>query len=131
MNTKATDLNAKFFICIAALAAFAALPAPVQADDHEVTVRISVRAAGLDLSQPADAREVYRRLYFAARIACGNGNRVCLQPPASFVACYEEALGEAVRSVNRPQLNVVYLATHTIRDAETYGIDLPVRMVAQ
>jgi UrcA family protein len=131
MNTKATVLNAKSILCIAALAVCAALSAPVQADDHEVTVRISVRAAGLDLSQPADAHEVYRRLYFAARIACGNGNRVGLQPPASFVACYEKALGEAVRSVNRPQLNIVYLATHTIRDAETYGIDVPVRMVAK
>jgi UrcA family protein len=131
MNTNATVLNAKSFICIAALAACAALSAPVHADDHEVTVRISVRAAGLDLSQPADAREVYRRLYFAARTACGNGNRVGLQPPASFVACYEKALGDAVRSVNRPQLNIVYLATHTSRDAETYGIDVPVRMVAK
>ena len=131
MNTNATVLNAKSFICIAALAACAALSAPVHADDHEVTVRISVRTAGLDLSQPADAREVYRRLYFAARTACGNGNRVGLQPPASFVACYEKALGDAVRSVNRPQLNIVYLATHTSRDAETYGIDVPVRIVAK
>jgi len=54
--------------------------------------------------------------------------RVDLQPPTSFAGCYEKALGDAVRSVNRPQLNIVYLATHTSRDAETYGIDVPVRM---
>jgi UrcA family protein len=131
MNTKASILNAKPIICVAALAACAVLSGPVKANGHEVTVKISVSAAGLDLSRPGDAREVYRRLYFAARIACGSGNRVGLQPPSSFVDCYQKALGDAVRSANRPQLNIVYLATHTSRDAETYGIEVPARMVAK
>ena len=131
MNTKASILNANPFICLVALAACAVLSGPVKADGHEVTVKISVSAAGLDLNRPADAREVYRRLYFAARIACGKGNRVGLQPPPSFVVCYEKALGDAVRSVNRPQLNIAYLATHTSRDAETYGIEVPARMAAK
>jgi UrcA family protein len=131
MNLNTTVLNAKPFIWVAALAVCAVLSAPAKADGPEVTVKISVSAAGLDLSRSADAREVYRRLYFAARTACGNGNRVGLQPPASFVACYEKALGDAVRSINRPQLNIVYLATHTGRNAETYGIDVPVRTVAK
>src|SRR6266849_2380927 len=131
MNTKASILNAEPFICLAALAACAVLAGPVKADGHEVPVKISVSAAGLDLRRPADAREVYRRLSFAARTACGNGNRVGLQPPPSFVDCYEKALGDAVRSVNRPQLNIVYLATHTSRDAEAYGIEVPARMAAK
>jgi UrcA family protein len=131
MNTKASILNAKSFIWLAALAACAVVSGQVKADGHEVTVKISVNAAGLDLSRPADAREVYRRLSFAARTACADGNRVGLQPPSSFVDCYEKALGDAVRSVNRPQLNIVYLATHTSRDAETYGIEVPTRMAAK
>ena len=131
MNTKASILNAKPFIGLAALAACAVLSGQVKAGSHEVTVKISVSAAGLDLSRPADARKVYRRLYFAARTACGNANRVGLQLPSSFVDCYEKALGNAVRSVNRPQLNIVYLATHTSRDAETYGIEVPARMAAK
>jgi UrcA family protein len=131
MNTKASILNAKPFICLVALAACAVLSDRVNADSHEVTVKISVSTAGLDLSRPADAREVYRRLSFAARTACGNGNRVGLQPPSSFVDCYEKALGDAVRSVNRPQLNIVYLATHTSRDVEAYGIEVPARMSAK
>ena len=130
MNINTAALNARSLACIAALTACAALSAHVQAGDHEVTVKISVRAEGLDLEQPADARELYRRLYFAARIACGNGNRVGLQPPANFVACYEKALGDAVRSVNRPQLNIVYLAMHTGRDAGM-RVEVPVRMVAK
>jgi UrcA family protein len=131
MNTQASILNAKPFICLVALAACAVPSGQVKADSHEVTVKISVSAAGLDLSRPADAREVYRRLSFAARTACGDGNRVGLQPPSSFVDCYEKALGDAVRSVNRPQLNIVYLATHTSRDVEAYGIEVPARMSAK
>jgi UrcA family protein len=131
VNTKATILSAKPFLYLAVLAACAVLSGPVKANSHEITIKISVSAAGLDLSRPADAREVYRRLSFAAWTACGNANRVGLQPPSSFAACYEKALGEAVRSVNRPQLSIVYLATHTSLDAETYGIEVPARVAAK
>ena len=131
MNRNAPIFNAKPYICLAALAAFAILSDSAKADSDEIAVKISISTSGLDLRHPADAREVYRRLYFAARIACGNGNRVDLQPPSSFVVCYEKTLGDAVRSVNRPQLNIVYLATHTSRDAEIYGIEIPARMVAK
>jgi UrcA family protein len=131
MNTKSSILNAKSFIWLAALAACTVLSGQVKADGHEVTVKISVNAGGLDLSRPADAREVYRRVYFAARTACGNGNRVGLQPPPSFVDCYEKALGDAVRSVNRAQLNIVYLASRTRHDAGAYGIEVPARVAAK
>jgi UrcA family protein len=131
MNLNTTVLNTKPLICLAFLAVCAVLSAPVKADSPEVTVKISVSTAGLDLSRPADAREVYRRLYFAARTACGHGNRVDLKAPSNFAACYEKALGEAVRSVNRPQLNIVYLATHTSRDADAYGIEVPARTAAK
>ena len=129
MNTKASI--PKPFICLAALAASAALSGSVRADNPYVAVKISVSASDLDLSRPADAREVYRRLYLAARMASGKGNRVGLEPAANFVACYEKALGDAVRSVNRPQVNVVYLATHTGSEAETYGIEVPARMAGK
>ncbi|MGC1722381.1 MAG: UrcA family protein [Isosphaeraceae bacterium] len=131
MNTKAPVLNAKPFICIALLAACAVLSAPVQANDHEVTVNISVSTAGLDLSQPAGAREMYRRLQRAADTACGHGNRVDLQPPTSYTDCYEKALGSAVRSAHRQQLSIVYLAMHTASDASKYGVEVPVRIAAE
>jgi UrcA family protein len=121
MNTKAAVLNAKPFICIAAVAACAALLGPVQANDHEVTVNIPVSSAGLDLSQPAGAREIYRRLQRAAVTACGDGRRVDLEPVASLHGCYEKALGNAVRSVNLPLLTQVYLETHSPREAAAFG----------
>ena len=55
MNTNFPFLNAKSFICLAA-AACAIISGPVHANDLEVTVKISVSAAGLDLSQPAGAQ---------------------------------------------------------------------------
>ena len=131
MNTKAPVFSTNHFIGIALLAACGVLSAPVQAKSHEVTVKISVSTAGLDLSQPAGAREAYARLQKAAGIACTHGMRVDLRPPASFAGCYEKALGEAVRSAHRPQLTIVYLATHTLRDAATYGIEVPVQMAAE
>jgi UrcA family protein len=131
MNTEVPVFNGKSFTCLAALAAYAALCCAVHAESLAVLVKISINTAGLNLSRPADAREVYRRLYLAARIACGDANRVGLESPPSFRACYEQALAGAVRSVDRPELNAVYLATHTSSDAETYGIEAPQRMAAK
>ena len=131
MNTPVPVFNAKPFTCLAALAAYAVLCCTVHAESLAVTVKTSVNTADLDLSRPADAREAYRRIYLAARLACGNANRVGLESPPSFRACYEPTLAGAVRSVNRPQLNIVYLATHTSREAGTYGIEAPPRMAAK
>ena len=125
MNKNTSVLKGMPLRCLAALSAFAGLWGPLHAESRAVAVKISVRTADLDLNRAADAQEVYRRLYLAARIACGNGIRVGLVAPPSFPACYEQALAGAVRSVNRTQLNTVYLATHTNRDAETYGIGFP------
>lgn len=131
MKTKTLAPKAQPFICIALLGACAVLSAPVQAQSHEITVKITVSTAGLDLSQPAGALEAYARLQRAARIACTSGMRVDLQPPASYTGCYEKALSDAVRSARRPQLTIAYLAAHTPRDSATYGIEVPVRMATE
>jgi UrcA family protein len=130
MNTNFA-LTTKPLICLAAAAACAVLAGPVQANDHEITVKISVSTAGLDLNQPADAREVYARIKHAADIVCTHGMRVDLVPVQQYVGCYEKALGNAVRSVNQPQLSMVYLATHTPDQAAAYGIEIPARMAAK
>ncbi len=131
MNTKATVLNTKLLICIALLAACGVLSAPVQAKSHEVTVKITVSTADLDLSRPAGVREAYARLQKAADIACTDGMRVDLQPPTSFAGCYEKALGDAIRSANVPRLTQVYLETHTLRQAAARGINVPVQVAAK
>ncbi len=139
MNTKPALSNTQSFIrahvasyvCLTTVAACALFLGPTQAKAKEVTVAFSVSAAGLDVSQPAGARELYRRLQNAARIVCTNGMRVDLEPASSLSVCYEKALGEAVRSTDRPQLSVVYLSAHTPLDAAKYGIKVPVRLAAE
>jgi UrcA family protein len=131
MNTKTTVINSKLLICIPLLAACGLLSAQVQAKSQEVTVKISVSTADLDLSQPTGAREAYVRLQRAAYIACTHGARVGLQPPASFADCYEKALGDAIRSVHVPRLTHLYLETHSLREAAAHGIALPVQVAAK
>jgi UrcA family protein len=131
MSTHAPILNVKASLGIAAAAACALLSGPIQASEQMVTARISVNGAGLNLRLPADARALYTRLQIAARIACGNGGRVGLRPVPNFAICIEQALGEAVRSVNRPQLTLVYLSSHTVSDAAARGIEVPVIVAAK
>jgi UrcA family protein len=130
MNTN-YSLTTKPLICFAAVVACTVLCGAIQAADHEVTIKVAAGTAGLDPSQPAGAREVYRRLQRAARTACGDGDRVGLEPPTSFAGCYEQALADAVRSAHRRQLSIIYLGTHTVRDAATYGIEVPVRLATE
>ena len=97
----------------------------------EVTVAYQVNAKGLDLRQPAGAREFYGRLKKAAWIVCTHGNRVDLQPSSDPKDCYEKALGDAIRSANVSLLSQVYLETHTLREAAARGIDVPVQVAAK
>jgi UrcA family protein len=103
----------------------------VAAENHEFTVAIQVSARGLDLSQPAGAHELYRRLRFAALEVCKPSVRVALQPVADPTGCAEKALGDAVRSVKQPLLTRVYLEMHTLREAAAHGIEVPAQVAAK
>lgn len=131
MNTKSLKRAGRALVYVAAAAICATFYRPVHAGEHAVTVTIAVNVAGLDAHDPGYARELYRRLRVAARIACGDGNRVDLKPLSNVSGCYENALGDAVHSINLPPLNAVYLETHTLRDAASHGIEVPVRMAAE
>jgi UrcA family protein len=131
MNIRAPVLNAKAFTYVATLAACALLSGPIQCKERIVTLKVSVSTAGLDVRQPAGARELYSRLRHAANVVCGNGVRVGLQTIGDFAGCVETALGEAVRSANLPQLTIAYLRTHTLQQATTHGIEVPVLMAAE
>ena len=131
MNANDPIGNTTACICFAAMAACAVLSGPAQANDHPVTIRLPVSTAGLDLSQRAGAGELYGRIKAAARIVCGSGDRVGLEPVTDFKSCYEKALADAVRSVNRPQVTLAYLKTHTLQDAAAQGIDVPTLVAAK
>jgi hypothetical protein len=76
-------------------------------------------------------RELHSRLKHAADVVCTHGMRVDLTPPTDPQACYEQALGQAVRFVKRPLLTQVYLETHTLREAAARGIDVPVQLASK
>jgi UrcA family protein len=124
MNTTTPIPNFKLFICIVAVAACAALSGPVLAQGRVVTLAAPVSSAGLDLSRPAGARELYSRLRAAARLVCGSGNRVGLEPVTDFAGCYEKALADAIQAVNQRQLTMVYLGTHTLQEASARGVHI-------
>ena len=122
----------KAVACALSLAVVGALfAAEVVAKEYDVKVGIGVSAKGIDLKQPAGAQELYARIEHAAVVACSYGNRVDLQAVTNPVACHEQAVGDAVRSVNSPLLTQVYLETHTSRQAAAHGIKVPGQVAAK
>ncbi len=99
---------------------------PLSAKDSEVTVAFRVSAAGLDLTEPADAQKFYTRLKAAARVVCTHGDRVDLVPSDDPQGCYEKSLAEAVRAVKAPLITQIYLASHMVRGAPTGWTYVPV-----
>jgi UrcA family protein len=103
----------------------------VVATDRVVTIELHVKANGLDLSQPFDARTFYTRIQNAAWLVCTHANRVDLVSLDDSKACREKALGGAIGSIKVPLLTQIYLATHTLQQAAEFGIDVPVQIAAQ
>jgi UrcA family protein len=115
----------------AAIAACTLFAGDAAATDPEVTVAYQVSTQGLDLNKPSGARELYTRLKHAADVVCTHGMRIDLAPSSNQQACYEQALGQAIRNVKRPLLTEVYLETHTLREAAARGIDVSVQLASK
>ena len=123
MNTNAPCISARSFVRLAAVVASIALSAYAEAGDQTVNVSETVSAVGIDLNTPEGARKLYMHLRAASRRVCGD-SRLGLEAPRG--GCAEDALGNAIRSVNRPQLTMVYLRSHSIQTAEAHGIGIPI-----
>ena len=130
MYTQAALTSSRFILGAAAIAC-TLFAGTVAAAGREVTVAIHVSTEGLDLSQPSGAQKFYRRLKHAAQVACTHGNRVGLEVPPDPAACYEKALGGAIRSANLQLLTLAYLETHTLWQAAALGIKAPAQMAAK
>ena len=103
----------------------------VVASDHAVAVTLHVSTQGLDLSRRADVQTFYTRLQNAAWVACTRGDRVDLVPVDNLQACYENALGTAIRTAQMATLTQVYLETHTLQEATRHGIEVPAQVAAK
>lgn len=131
MQTKLAISAARFVLGVAAVAGTVIAITPAAAENHNVTVALHVSTKGLDLSQPADARTFYTRLENAAWVACTRGNRVDLLPVDDLKACYDRALGGAIRSAKAPKLIQIYLESHTLQQAAAQGIEVPAQLAAK
>jgi UrcA family protein len=100
----------------------------VQAKDPTIIVSKSVNTAGLDLGNFADAQKLYMRLRWAADDVCTRSMRVDLVPFDNPRDCFEKALGNAVRQAHAPLVTQAYLANHTLRDAASWGVELPAEL---
>ena len=131
MYTKSTVMTVRSTLAAATAVGFFSLAGSVAAKDKIVTDSVRVSPAGLDLTQPADARTFYTRLENAAWVVCTRGTRVGLLPVENRFKCYENALGEAVHASNKPLVTQIYLATHTLQEAGAHGIDVPAQVAAK
>jgi UrcA family protein len=130
MHAKAAVTSARLLVGAAAVVC-TLFVVNVSAKEKIVAVSVRVSAAGLDLSQPADARTFYTRLLNAARLVCKGGTRVDLVPSDDPIRCAQQALGEAVRAANKPLVTQLYLATHTLQEAAQHGIEIPSQLAAK
>ena len=67
MYTKTAAQRTRYTVATAVLAC-ALLTGTAVADEHQVVVGIAVSGQGLDLNDPAGARELYERLSYAAYV---------------------------------------------------------------
>jgi UrcA family protein len=130
MYTNTAAMSTRCLLGAAAVAC-TLLAASAAAEDRSVIVAIPVHGQGLDLSQPAGARELYMRLEYAAYVACTRGDRVGLAPSSDARACSAKALANAIRSANVPLLTQTYLARHPLSEALAHGIDVPAQIAAK
>jgi UrcA family protein len=130
MSIKTAVISARSVVGAAAVAG-TLFVGNAAAANPEFTVAIQVSTKGLDLSQPAGARELYRRLQYAAWEVCQPDARVALEPVSDPKGCSEKALGDAIRSVKQPLLTQVYLETHTLGEAAAHGIKVPAQVAAK
>ncbi len=94
----------------AALTFLMLLAVDVRADStQDIPASITVRYSELALADSANAATVYQKLRVAARKVCGmNRGARTLHEHLVQLECFEGAMDDAVRKVNRPTLTAVH-----------------------
>jgi UrcA family protein len=69
----------------------------------------AVSYADLDLSKPAGAQTLYKRIKAAARSVCGPVDQYTfVTAPSAFRECFDKAVADAVSQVDRPSLTALH-----------------------
>jgi UrcA family protein len=112
MITKAS-FQVTNYISLTALIALAAIPALSTATEEQAPVlQRAVSHRNLDLDTDRGARAFYSRLRTAALSVCYATESVMPGSYSSENPCVKKAIGDAVRSVNRPNLTQLFVAAY-------------------
>lgn len=97
----------------AALSLFA-----INAQAAEAAPQKTVRYADLDLSNAAQAQELYTRLERASKVVCRSLESMDVARKQLHQSCYENALSNAVESVDHANVTALYRSDSGIRLAQ-------------
>ncbi|MDB6083629.1 MAG: hypothetical protein JWN43_1510 [Gammaproteobacteria bacterium] len=104
MNTTIRTTLYSTLYCLCAATTLVALQTPASAADDALPTR-RVSYADLDISKPAGAKVLYRRIEAAAQEVCGMQRHNELATMGRNRACIEEAIAKAVTQVNSVALS--------------------------
>lgn len=108
MNTlDTTRLSLRFPTALVALF-FGLAAASAVADETDEAPSVTVSYADLDLSKPAGAETLYRRIQAAARSVCGPRHSRILLQIQTFRTCYKDAVEDALQQVNESLVFAVH-----------------------
>ena len=108
---KSTIAKRCALICVATIAAGLAVnQASAAPSDDDAVKSVVVRFSDLNLTQPQDAQTLYSRIQRAAREACGDAESVDLARFARYHNCVDQAVTNAVATVNVRQVTEIHMA---------------------
>ena len=106
MNASNATKGLRGFIATGIFVVLALSPGLVSAADPSSASR-TVRLADLNLSNPSDARVLYRRILAAAQVVC---SYVPFATDADKARCEHDVTADAVTRIHQPELSAVYNA---------------------
>lgn len=127
MNTSTTSIRLRGYIATAIFAALGAAATTASHADDGGYLKETVKYGDLNVSNAQGAALLYTRIQSAARHVCypldRSGN---LAAEATWKACINHAIAQAVRDVNEPALMAVYSAK-TGRSLAILAAEDPIR----
>jgi UrcA family protein len=109
MTSFTTKENAARAGITVAVALFTCLLANGARAEEPQIVKATVSYADLDLSKPAGAQTLYKRIKAAAaRVCARNDNYSILEGRRAYHACFDTAVANAVSQIDRPALTALH-----------------------
>jgi len=110
-NHSITDIARRIAFVVLAAAPITMLASVAPAHESaDAPAHMAVSYADLNLNSDAGIAVLYKRLKYAARQVCGDGDTTSLARGRDTTHCINNAMSEAVARVNSPMLTSLYNA---------------------